>query len=60
MDKNKTLIKLHNSPIAIADFADELDLQDIEYEIADTGVFVSEQDYDYAVSLLTDMELGNR
>lgn len=58
--KNEVLIKLHNSPIAIADFADELDMQDIEYEIADTGVFVSERDYDYAVSLLTDMELGNR
>lgn len=50
------IIKTVNSPVAMADFAEELEANGIEYELGWTGVYVNEEDFDEAVSILMEME----
>lgn len=50
------LIKTHNSPISAMELKEELEIQDIPSEYADTGLWVRPEDLDYAESLLADLE----
>lgn len=49
-------IKTVNSPVDTADFAEELEANDIEFEYGDTGVYVNEEDFDEAENILMEME----
>ena len=49
-------IKTVNSPVDTADFTEELKANDIEFEYGDTGVYVNEEDFDEAESILMEME----
>ena len=50
------IIKTVNSPVYAADFAEELEANGIEYELGWTGVYVNEEDFDEAESILMEME----
>lgn len=50
------LIKTHNSPISAMELKEELEIQDVPSEYADTGLWVRPEDLDYAESLLADLE----
>lgn len=54
----KQLIKTHNSRVSASELAEALDMQDIPYEYADTGLWVSVDDAGYAESLLAEMEMN--
>ena len=54
--KERKLLRTVNSCVDASDLADELDAHDIEYEFADTGLFVNAKDFDRAESILLDME----
>lgn len=49
-------IKTVNSPVDTSDFAEELEANGIEFEYGDTGVYVDEEDFDAAESILMEME----
>lgn len=49
-------IKTVNSPVDTADFVAELEEAGINYEYGDNGVYVSEEDFDEAESILLEME----
>lgn len=49
-------IKTVNSPVDTADFAEELEANGIEFEYGDTGVYVNEEEFDEAESILMEME----
>lgn len=50
------LIKTHNSPISAMELKEELEMQDIPSEYADTGLWVRPEDLDDAESVLADLE----
>lgn len=54
--KDKMLIKTHNSPVSASELADELEMHGIEYEFAETGLWVDRSDYDYADEVLMELE----
>lgn len=49
-------IKTVNSPVNTADFVAKLEEAEINYEYGDNGVYVSEEDFDEAESILLEME----
>jgi len=53
------LLKTHNSPVSIEDLMEELDMRDVKCRCGDTGVWVDEDDYDYALGVLSEMEMGD-
>ena len=49
-------IKTTNSNVDTADFVEELENNDIWYQYGDNGVYVKEEDFNEAESILMEME----
>lgn len=52
----QVLIKTHNSPVTSKELGDALDIQEIKFKFADTGVLVTKDDHDAALGILQELE----
>ena len=59
LNTDKKFIKTRNSKADATDLAAELDANDIEYEMADDGLYVSAKDFDRAQSMLDQLEMDD-